>query len=148
MAIQNVSKKEVDNLIFELLKLEEDKKKIDKRIKEIKSFLESQYTLDDNKKEYIYGDETYIEKIPVNNGRNTYDAQKLKPYLRATRSVSKVIKKVEVVDLVELNKLVEIGKLPVEVLDKCRVDKWTFKSIFKRMENTIKGKSNKDDKSA
>lgn len=148
MAIQNVSKKEVDNLIFELLKLEEDKKKIDKRIKEIKSILESQYTLDDNKKEYIYGDETYIEKIPVNNGRNTYDAQKLKPYLRATRSVSKVIKKVEVVDLVELNKLVEIGKLPVEVLDKCRVDKWTFKSIFKRMENTIKGKSNKDDKSA
>ena len=148
MAIQNVSKKEVDNLIFELLKLEEDKKKIDKRIKEIKSILESQYTLDDNKKEYIYGDETYIEKIPVNNGRNTNDAQKLKPYLRATRSVSKVIKKVEVVDLVELNKLVEIGKLPVEVVDKCRVDKWTFKSIFKRMENTIKGKSNKDDKSA
>jgi hypothetical protein len=33
-----------------------------------------------------------------------------------------------------LDKLIEEGKLPEEVLNKCRKDKWTFRSIFKKIE--------------
>ena len=140
MAVQKISKKDVDEMILELLKLEDEKKALDKRIKEIKSTLESQYQLDKNQKEIIIGEETYYEKIPVNTGRNSYDVEKLRPYLKAIRCASKVIKKVEMVDVNELNKLVQIGKLPPEVLDKCRLDKWTFKSAFKRIEAKVKSR--------
>lgn len=75
----------------------------------------------------------------VNQGRNSYDADKLLPFIKAIRGAyNKVFKKIVIrkmdINVKALDKLIEEGKLPEEVLNKCRKDKWTFRSIFKKIE--------------
>jgi hypothetical protein len=137
---QKLSKTEIDTNIKRLWLIDEEQDKLNKEAKAIRVLLESQYQLPAEQKEVIYGNETYMEKTPVDNGKNTYDAEKLKPFLKAIRvAIGKIIKKVEIVDTKALDELVKIGKLPPEALDTCRVSKWTFRSMFKRIESAVQG---------
>jgi hypothetical protein len=134
MAQAKLTKKEIDVKIERLLKIDQESKTLAKEIKEIKTTLEAQYVLTPDQKETIYGNITYLEKVPVELGKNSYDIEKLRPYLKAIRGGSKAIKKIEVLDTKILDAFVKEGKLPPEALSNCNESKWTFKSMFKRIE--------------
>lgn len=129
-----LTKNELDNKILEYLKTDQEIKNLSSKLKDLKIELESQYKLNANEKETIKGNLTYMEKIPVNNGKNNYNVDLLKPFLKAIKKFSAVIKKIEVVDTAQLDSLVKNGQLAPEVLETCRISNWTFKSTFKRIE--------------
>lgn len=131
-----LNKAEIESKIVEIMKLKEDRDKADKRIKELQASIESQFTLDAKEREFIYGDTVYAEKVPVEGGQNNYDVTKLKTFLKGIRgAMTKVVKKVEVINVAALDELVKTGKLPEAVLKTCRQPKWTYKTLFKRNEN-------------
>ena len=132
---KKLSKKVMDEKILRYLELNEQSKIIKKEIDILKKELEGQYTLPADQKEEFFGKETQMEKIPVDNGKNVYDIELLKPILKSVRKLSSVIKKVEIIDVTELNKLVKDGVITQSQLNVCRKSNWTFKTIFKRIEN-------------
>ena len=142
---KKLSKKVMDEKILRYLELNEQSKIIKKEIDILKKELEGQYTLPADQKEEFFGKETQMEKIPVDNGKNVYDIELLKPILKSVRKLSSVIKKVEIIDVTELNKLVKDGVITQSQLNVCRKSNWTFKTIFKRIENkeAIAKKNNK-----
>lgn len=147
--VNQLDPNEIDEKILELLLKKEElkdltnefkknKKTFTDRIKELKVLLESQYIWPAQREEIVHGYETLMKKIPVNQGRNSFDHKTLKPFLDAIDEYDNVVtKKVTTtyeVDTKALKKLIKNGKLPESVLDKARKDKWTFKSDFKRVE--------------
>jgi hypothetical protein len=139
MAVKKLTSQEFDNHLLEFLRLKEEQKKINKRLEVLQSALESQYSLTPDQKEIVRGICTEMEKIPVNNGRNNFDPEKLRPFLKAIRKVKTVLKVVKVVkvDVKALNGLVDCGLLAPENLDVCRSDSWTFRSQFRRVEAVV-----------
>lgn len=140
---QKLTKEDIDSKILELLKLDEQHKAMGKRITELKTVLESQYSLDPKQAETVFGIQMYMEKVPVENGKTNYDIEKLKPFLKAIRALGKVIKRVEYIDLVELDYLVKTNRLTPEILDTCRKSSWTFRSLFKRNEEVVQSADEK-----
>jgi hypothetical protein len=145
MANAKLTKKEIDEKVLELLKLKEQQSNTNKRISELVASLEGQYTSAASEPETIKGIQTEFVKIPVNSGRNNYDTSKLKPFLTAIGAFRKAIKKVivvnEVIDTKVLDTLIKTGKLAPENLDACRIDKWTFRSDFRRIEAVAQTKA-------
>lgn len=137
MASQKLTKKDFDKKVLELLLLQEQQAETNDRIKDLKNTLEAQYEFDASVIEIIQGNETIMEKTPVDNGRNKYDTKKLRKVLKPTNQAKNIIKRVEVVDTKALNKLVKMGQVTEEMLDKCRESRWTFRTTFKRIEEVI-----------
>jgi len=134
MAIKKLAKKEIDSSVLRLLLLDEAMKKIKAEHTSLKNALESQYIEDKRVRELISGSVCEYEKIPVNKGAHTYDATKSKVYTDACNKTNEVIETIEVVDGKKFEALAKLGFFPENVLDKCRLDKWTFKSDFRRKE--------------
>lgn len=139
MAVQKLSKKQIDQDVLRLLLLDEAIKKLQKEAKGLKNNLESQYIEDNKVREIISGMVCEFEKIPVNKGAHSYDPAKVKVYTDAIGKTSEVIETVEIVDDKKFEKLSKDGFIPETVLDKCRLDKWTFKSDFRRKEEATQG---------
>lgn len=137
-----LTKKVFDEKVAEFLLLKEQRENIDTRIKELQSTLESQYALKPEEVEIFKGKEFIMEKVPINKGRNDYDAEKVKAILKPIGKVSEVIKKVEIVDVKAFDELVKTGFIPKESQDACRNNKWTFKSMFKRIEEVMQAVKN------
>ena len=135
-----LTSEEIDAAVIELLAENEVSKRSWKRVLELKALLESQYKLKPEQEEIIQGAKCEMVKIPVNNGRNTFSTEKLRPFLRKIGKTRVVIKsrRTVYVDTAELHRLEEEGFIPREVIDNCREDKWTFKSEFRRIESAQK----------
>jgi hypothetical protein len=130
--------KKVQRLMFVKQELDALSKEREDLLRE----LEGQYKSAPSEIEVIKGINYKMEKVPVNQGRNTYDAEKLIPFIKAIRGAyNKIFKKVVIrkmdIDVKALQELVNTGKLPEGVLNKCRKDKWTFRSMFKKVEEDV-----------
>jgi len=128
-----------DRKVQRLLFVKQELETLTKEQDELINLLEGHYTKEASKEEIIQGVNFKMVKVPVNQGRNSYDADKLLPFIKAIRGAyNKVFKKIVIrkmdINVKALDKLIEEGKLPEEVLNKCRKDKWTFRSIFKKIE--------------
>ena len=139
--INRLTKKSMDEKVLRILQIKEQQKQLDKELKVLQKELEAQFTLPSDQREEIFGKETYIEKCPTDLGKNKYDVELLKPMLKSIRKLSTVIKKVEVIDMTELNKLIKEGAITEEQLNTCRISNWTFKTFFKRIEKDKKDKA-------
>ena len=130
-----LSPQELDKLVLEYMAKDRVVKRANARLAEIKKIIEGQYSKKAQTKEVLKGIVTEVTKIPVNNGRNKYNAEKLRPFLKAIRKLNSIIKvqKTYTIDVPALNKLEKDGDLTKEILDTCREDSWTFKSDFKRI---------------
>jgi len=133
---------EFDSKVKRLLTVKSLMEELQKEYGTLMEELESQYQNDAKVEEVVKGVNFKMVKVPVNQGRNTYDADRLIPFIKAIRGAyNKVFKKVVVrkmdIDTKYLDELVKNGKLPEEVLNKCRKDKWTFRSMFKRVEEDV-----------
>ena len=137
MNARKLTQDEIDKAIDELLKEDEISKRSWKRVLELKALLETQYKLDPEQREIIQGKNFEMVKVPINNGRNTFSVDKLRPFLRKIGKTRMVIKskRTVYVDQTALRELEEQGFIPREVIDNCREDKWTFKSEFRHIEN-------------
>lgn len=134
MTAQDFDRK-VQRLMFVKQELEILTKEHESLLRELKN----QYKDAPSQNEVIKGINYKMEKVPVNQGRNTYDEDKLLPFIKAIRGAyNKVFKKIIIrkidIDTKALQELVNNGNLPEEVLNKCRKDKWTFRSMFKKVE--------------
>lgn len=138
MAVKKLSKKQIDSDVLRLLLLGEAMKKIKKEHDTLKNSLESQYIEDDKVREIISGSVCEFEKIPVNKGAHNYDPALVKVYTDACGKTAEVIETIEVVDSKKFEKLCP-DFIPEVVLDKCRINKWTFKSDFRRKEAATQG---------
>ena len=145
MAIKKLSKKQIDADVLRLLLLNEAIKMIKKEHTALKNSLEAQYIEDAKTREIIFGSSCEFEKIPVNTGAHAYDSVKAKVYTDAIGKTADVIKTVEIVDSKKFEALAKDGFIPETVLDKCRLDKWTFKSDFRRKEVATQKKISKSD---
>lgn len=131
--------KAFDEKVQRLLFLKQEIANLNKESADLLAELEGQYNKTPDQVEIIQGINYRMEKTPVNQGRNSYDADKLIPFIKAIRGAyNKVFKMVVIrkmdIDLKALQSLVDEGKLPEEVVNKCRKDKWTFRSMFKKIE--------------
>lgn len=133
--ISKLSKKAIDEKVLRALQIKELQKELNEELKVIQTELDAQFKLPADQREEIFGKETYIEKCPTDLGKNKYDVELLKPILKKIKKLSSVIKKVEVLDMTELNKLIKEGTIKEEDLNACRVSNWTFKTFLKRIEN-------------
>lgn len=134
-----LKRKELDVKIQRIIFLQQESKRINDELKNLKILLEKQYSLSDDQREIIRGINYEMEKIPVNLGKNNYAIERLVPILKLIKGaykkiVTKIIKVEYKVNTDELYKLINDGILPEIVLDICRIDDWTFKTKFKRIE--------------
>lgn len=133
-----LTKNQIDEKVFRVLQIQQEVKAANEELNKLKLELESQYSLSSDQKEIIYGNETYIEKIPKNNGKNNFNVDTLKTLLKPLRLMSKVIKKTEIVDIDALNSLIKEGKIDETILTASRINKWTHSSRFIRIEKENK----------
>ena len=133
--ISKLSMKAIDEKVLRVLQIKEQQKQLAEELKILQTELEAQFNFPAVQREEIFGKETYITKSPTDIGKNNYDVNLLKEILKPLRKLSTVVKKVEVIDMTELNKLIKEGKITEEQLLTCRQSKWTYKTFFKRIEN-------------
>lgn len=129
-----LTKNEIDEKILELLTVNEQIKTLEKRQKTLKAELESQYNLPADQKETIEGTMTRMNKIPVDQSKNNYNIDLLKPLLKSVRKLGTIIKKVETIDTKGLDELVKNGTLNASDVNACKVAKWSFRTQFSRIE--------------
>jgi transcriptional regulator of aromatic amino acid metabolism len=132
-----LTKKVFDAKVAEFLLLKEQKEAIDAKLKDLQTSLESQYALKPEEIEIVRGKDFLMEKVPVNKGKNDYDAVKVEAILKPIGKVDEVIQTVKIVDVKAFNGLVKAGFIAPESQDACRNNKWTFKSMFKRIEEVV-----------
>lgn len=129
-----LTKTEIDEKILELLSINEQIKTLEKKQKELKASLESQYKLPADQKETIEGVMTRMNKIPVDQSKNNYNIDLLKPLLKSVRKLGTIIKKVETIDTKGLDELVKNGTLNESDVNACKIAKWSFRTQFSRIE--------------
>ena len=138
MAIKKLTKTVIDSKISEILELQAKIKKDTAELKALANSSESQYTLSKSQKEIIAGINFQAEKIPVNKGAHKYDAKLVRTMLAGItdRSVKKreILYKIDVVEAKNLEALVESGHITKTMLDKARINNYTFKTNFSRIE--------------
>ena len=137
-----LSTSEIDEAIKEIMQLDQQIKKEQLRYGELVRKVESQYKLIAEKGETVSGTQYKAIKIPVNSGKNNFNPESLKPFIRkivrkAHMKMSDIftVKKITVLNnpnvIWELEKK---GFLPIEVINSCRTNFYTFKTQFKRIE--------------
>lgn len=138
MAIKKLTKTVIDSKISEILELQAKIKKDTAELKALANSIESQYTLSKSQKEIIAGINFQAEKIPVNNGAHKYDTELVRTMLAGItdRSVKKreILHKIDVVEAKPLEALVKSGHITETMLEKARLNKYTFKTKFSRIE--------------
>ena len=138
MAIKKLTKTVIDSKISEILTLQAKIKKDTDELKTLVNSIESQYTLDKSQKEIIAGVSFQAEKIPVDKGAHKYDPELVRTMLAGItdRSVKKreILHKIDVVEAKPLEALVKSGHITKTMLDKARINKYTFKTKFSHIE--------------
>jgi hypothetical protein len=132
-----LTKKQIDENIEEIKRLEADIKNYKELQDKIDARLRKLVKKEAWVKEIFKGFRWMMVKTPVNKGKNTYNMEVLKPFLAGIPgAMEKVIKKEKVIiaeqlDVKELEKLVKQNLLPEVVLDRARIDDWTFRIDYK-----------------
>lgn len=138
MAIKKLTKTVIDSKISEILTLQAKIKKDTDELKTLVNLIESQYTLDKSQKEIIAGVDFQAEKVPVDKGAHKYDPELVRTMLAGItdRSVKKreILHKIDVVEAKPLEALVESGHITKTMLDKARINKYTFRTKFSHLE--------------
>lgn len=138
MAIKKLTKKTIDSKISEILELQAKIKQNQTELKALVNDVEGQYKLTKEQRELITGFDYQAEKIPVNRGIHQYDSKMVRKMLRGItdKSVDKsaIVYKVDVVEYKPLENLVKTGHITSSMLDKARIDNYTFKTKFSHIE--------------
>ncbi len=145
MAIKKLTKKTIDSKISEILELQAKIKRNQTELKELVNDIEGQYKLTKEQREMITGFNFQAEKIPVNRGVHQYDSKMVRKMLRGItdKSIDKsaIVYKVDVVEYKPLENLVKTGHISKSMLDKARIDNYTFKTKFSHIEAKAESES-------
>ena len=133
MAVQKLSKKNIDVEIATIISLQEQIKKLKDELKVHKNAIETLYKKGPAVVEIIEGIDYEAEKIPVHNGAHDYDVDKVaKILLGITNKRVKAGVMVKVVDGKKFEALIEDGYVTEEMAAKCRLEKITCKTAYRQ----------------